>query len=85
MLPQLNYPGRARLLDHDAAEHAKPPARMQTERPCLTAEQSTRLLEITREHDPELLPLVTMAVYTGLRIGVWKDSDGRMSTRPGGH
>jgi integrase len=76
----LNYAVRARLVDHNAAEYAKPPARQQTERPYLTAEQSMRLLDTARAHDPDLLPLLTTALYTGLRIGElaglrWQDVD----------
>jgi integrase len=76
----LTYAVRARLVDHNAAQYAKPPTRQQSERHYLTAAQSQLLLGTAQEHDPELAPLVTVALYTGLRIGElaglrWQDVD----------
>lgn len=65
----MNHAIRAGLIDRNPAQFAKPPAKKTTEPHYLTAEQSKRLLDTTREHDADLFPMVALALYTGLRFG----------------
>lgn len=59
---------RAGMVERNAAQYAKPPARQTTEHAYLTAAQAKALLDTAREHDPDLHPLLTLGLYTGLRI-----------------
>lgn len=65
----LTYAIRAGMVERNAAQYSKPPARQTSERAYLTAAQAKTLLDTSREHDPDLHPLLTLGLYTGLRIG----------------
>jgi integrase len=76
----LTYAQRAGMIDRNAAQYAKPPARVNKECAYLTADQAALLLDTAREHDAQLAPLLTVALYTGLRSGElaglrWGDID----------
>lgn len=65
----LTHAIRAGMVECNAAQYAKPPARQTSERAYLTAAQAKTPLDTVREHDPDLLPLLTLGLFTGLRIG----------------
>lgn len=70
----LNYALDARLITFNPAAHATVPKRVKKEQEWLKPAQSRALLEQAQKPakdggDPDLTPMITVALYTGLRIG----------------
>ena len=81
----LNYALNARLITFNPATHASVPKRVKKEPVWLRPEQAKSLLAQSQKSDkeggdPDLTPMITIALFTGLRIGElcglrWQDID----------
>lgn len=81
----LNYALNARLITFNPATHATVPKRVKKEPVWLRPEQANALLVQSQKTvkdggDPDLTPMITVALFTGLRIGElcglrWEDID----------